>query len=251
MRIDTASHLAESDQQHTTSALSTHESREVRVMQIEPEDSFEAVLIALHLQSEPIILLLPEQSRAFSDPSHFARLQEVCPPINVSFVIPRNRLGTLARHARQHGFAFTSSLQKAAQLLPAHEKEQAGTSQPQRAMVSPAGQMTNESSDISAVVVENEQGADRQQAATTQWPPQPVTPLPESLSSTYARAHLKRSWHEARRTHPDSGCPPAGRQCHSAPSLVLATNWTYGYNAASSDSSHIGRPSHFHQQWTA
>jgi len=162
-------------------------------MQIEPEDSFEAVLIALHLQSEPIILLLPEQSRAFSDPSHFARLQEVCPPINVSFVIPRNRLGTLARHARQHGFAFTSSLQKATQLLPAHEKEQVGTSQSQRAMVSPAGQMTNESSDISAVVVENEQGADRQQAATTQWPPQPVTPLPESLSSTYARAHLKRS----------------------------------------------------------
>src|SRR6266571_2478682 len=160
MRIDTASHLAESDQQHTTSALSTHESREVRVMQIEPEDSFEAVLMALHLQSEPIILLLPEQSRAFSDPSHFARLQEVCSPINVSFVIPKNRLGILARHARQHGFAFASSLQKAVQLLPAHE---------------------------------NEQGADRQQAATTQWPPQPVTPLPESLSSTYARTHLKRS----------------------------------------------------------
>jgi hypothetical protein len=122
MRIDTA-HLTENEQQaaleHTADA-----SRELRVMQIEPEDAFESVLMALRLQSEPVVLLLPEgQSQAFSDPSHFARLREVCTPKEVSFLIPRSRIGTLARYAHQHGFAFASSLEKASQFLMVQERE--------------------------------------------------------------------------------------------------------------------------------
>src|SRR5260370_10306162 len=129
MRIDTVSHLATNDQQRTTHILSADDSREPHVMQIEAEDAFETVLIALHLLSEPIIVLLPEESQAFNDPSHFARLREICTPSQVSFVIPPSRMGTLARSAHQHGFVFASSLQKAAQLLPAHEQEKADVSQ--------------------------------------------------------------------------------------------------------------------------
>src|SRR5260370_17518642 len=119
MRIDTVSHLATNDQQRTTHILSADESREPHVMEIEPDDALEAVLIALRLLSGPIIVLLPEESQAFNDPSHFVRLREICTPSQVSFVIPPSRMGTLARSAHQHGFVFASSLQKAAQLLPA------------------------------------------------------------------------------------------------------------------------------------
>ncbi len=59
MRIETASHLVTSDHQHTTRALSADKFKEPRVMQIEPENAFEAVLMALRLQSEPMIVLLP------------------------------------------------------------------------------------------------------------------------------------------------------------------------------------------------
>ncbi len=129
MRIETASHLATSDHQHVPHALRACESREPRVMQIEPEDTFEAVLMALHLQSEPTIVLLAEESQAFNDPSHFAQLREICPPSQVSFVIPRSRMSTLARSAHQYDFLFASSLQKAAQLLSSNQQEQADVSQ--------------------------------------------------------------------------------------------------------------------------
>src|SRR5260370_28697594 len=97
MRIDTVSHLAASDQQRTTHILSADESREPHVMQIEPEDAFETVLIALRLLSEPIIVLLPEESQAFNYTSHFPRFQELCPPSHVCFAIPPTRMHTLSR----------------------------------------------------------------------------------------------------------------------------------------------------------
>src|ERR1700730_14231779 len=104
MRIDTASHLTENNQQQTTLEHPADESRELRVIQVEPEDALESVLMTLRLQSEPVILLLPEeQSQAFSDPSHFAQLREICAPKDVSFLIPRSRIGTLARYAHQYG----------------------------------------------------------------------------------------------------------------------------------------------------
>ncbi|HZU04018.1 MAG TPA: hypothetical protein VFA10_30425, partial [Ktedonobacteraceae bacterium] len=112
MKIDTASHLT--DQQPTTLALPGDE---CKVIQIEPEDSIEMVLMTLRLQSEPVILVLPEQSQAFSDPAHFVQAHQVCAPEKVSFVIPRNRMGALARYAHQEGFFFASSLEKAAQSL--------------------------------------------------------------------------------------------------------------------------------------
>jgi len=194
MRIDTASHLATSDQQRTTHALSAHESREPRVMQIEPEDAFEAVLMALRLQSEPIIVLLPEESRAFNDPSHFARLREICTPSQVSFVIPHSRMGTLARSAHQHGFAFASSLQKAAQLLPAHEQEKADVSQEKHPVESAPDQQhmgvfqPKRGSNSTTVAVDSKQADLEEQeingpwTAPIRWPSQPAPPLSKRLS---------------------------------------------------------------------
>ncbi len=190
MRIDTVSHLATNDQQRTTHTLSADESREPHVMQIEPEDAFEAVLMALRLQSEPIIVLLPEESRAFNDPSHFARLREICTPSQVSFVIPRSRMGTLARSAHQHGFVFASSLQKAAQLLSpkadvSQEKQQVESTLDQQPMG--VFQQTRGSNPITVAVGPEQTDLEGQEingprTAPIQWPSQPVPPLSKRLS---------------------------------------------------------------------
>ena len=153
-------------------------------MQIEPEDTCEAVLMALRLQSEPVVLLLPEQSQAFSDPSHFAQLRQVCTPDDVSFVVPTSRIGTLAHDAHQHGFAFASSVEKAVQLLPAREEHQAGGSQ--ETVASPIRQGDDDAQSTSRVAGEDEHEVDEGSG-------QLVTPLSESPSLPPSRTSRKRS----------------------------------------------------------
>jgi len=207
MRIDTASHLATSNHQRTTRALSADESKEPRVMQIESEDAFEAVLMALRLQSEPIIVLLPEESRAFNDLSHFARVRDICTPNQVSFVIPRSRMGTLARYAYQHGFAFTSSLQEATQSLPTHEQEKADVSQEKQPVESTPDQQqmgvfqqtraSSRSFDATRIAVDptqadlEEQEMNGPRTAPIRWPSQSAPPASKHLSPI--RTMLKQS----------------------------------------------------------
>ncbi|HLG77690.1 MAG TPA: hypothetical protein VKX46_14830 [Ktedonobacteraceae bacterium] len=185
MKIDTASHLT--DQQPTTLALPGDE---CKVIQIEPEDSIEMVLMTLRLQSEPVILVLPEQSQAFSDPAHFVQAHQVCAPEKVSFVIPRNRMGALARYAHQEGFFFASSLEKAAQSLHSREEgseETSGESNvvapsvaPTRAPLLPGPDMQEDQEAQTFYGQEEE-------AAPTAWMTQPVSPLPQQPPLAHAR----------------------------------------------------------------
>ncbi len=201
MRIDIAtSHLTENEQQQTVFALSNDESQELHVIQIEPEDAFETVLQARHLLSGPIIFLLPEQSLAFSQPEHFAQLQQVCTPNNaVGFVFPENRISALAHSAHHTGFPFAPSLEKAVQLLSAHEEEQdRGFLE---VVASPIPQKDDAVQDTSTdeVVVEekqddlDEQEGDERQSARSGWPRLPITPYPESFSLPFSRASRKQS----------------------------------------------------------
>src|SRR5579883_1982793 len=192
MKIDTASHLT--DQQPTTLALPGDE---CKVIQIEPEDSIEMVLMTLRLQSEPVILVLPEQSQAFSDPAHFVQAHQVCAPEKVSFVIPRNRMGALARYAHQEGFFFASSLEKAAQSLHSREEgseETSGESNvvapsvaPTRAPLLPGPDMQEDQEAQTFYGQEEE-------AAPTAWTTQPVSSLPQQppLAPTRKRPAKRR-----------------------------------------------------------
>src|SRR5579875_1816195 len=156
MKIDTASHLT--DQQPTTLALPGDE---CKVIQIEPEDSIEMVLMTLRLQSEP-----------------------------VSLVIPRNRMGALARYAHQEGFFFASSLEKAAQSLHSREEgseETSGESNvvapsvaPTRAPLLPGPDMQEDQEAQTFYGQEEE-------AAPTAWMTQPVSPLPQQPPLAHAR----------------------------------------------------------------
>jgi hypothetical protein len=187
MRIDTA----ENDQQQMAPEHAVDESREPHVMQIEPDNAIEIVLMALRLQSEPVIFLLPEgQSEAFSDPSHFARLREVCDPGKVSFLIPRSRIGTLARYAHHYGFAFASSLEKASQFLTVHKREQTGALQ--QAMELHEEHMIGASSRQEVVVEDVQKDLDtregyEQQTVSTERSPQSSAPLQEEPSPAPVR----------------------------------------------------------------
>src|SRR5260370_14999123 len=190
MRIDTVSHLATNDQQRTTHILSADESREPHVMEIEPDDALEAVLIALRLLSGPIIVLLPEESQAFNDPSHFVRLREICTPSQVSFVIPPSRLAALPGSAQQHGLALGSSLPQAAQLVPAkadvsQEKQPVESTPDQQPMG--VYQQTRGSNPTTVAVDPKladleEQEISGPRTAPIRWPSQSAPPLPKRLS---------------------------------------------------------------------
>jgi hypothetical protein len=201
MRIDIA-YPTEKDQQQATGEHSANESSELRVLQIEPDDAFESVLMALRLQSEPVLLLLPEeQSHAFSDPSHFAQLREVCTPKQVRFLIPQARIETLAPYAHSYGFAFASSQEKASQFLIAHEKEQMGDFQ--KAPDLNGEHRTGASSNAQGSILVNEQDLDRregytQQTVSTEWPPEPAAPLQESPYSVPTRSPRKYSTRQQR-----------------------------------------------------
>jgi hypothetical protein len=188
MRIDTASHLTTgSGQQPITQALPVDEYKELRVIQIEPEDTIEVILMALHLQSEPVILLLPEQSQAFSDPAHFVQARQVCVPEKVSFVIPRSRMGTLARYAHQEGFSFASSLEKAAQSLPPHEERPEGQEESNLHVSSGAPTATILSGSDVREHRETRGGFYGQETVSTEWPPQTIPPFPQQPPLAPAR----------------------------------------------------------------
>jgi hypothetical protein len=184
MKIDTASHLT--DQQPTTLALPGDE---CKVIQIEPEDSIEMVLMTLRLQSEPVILVLPEQSQAFSDPAHFVQAHQVCAPEKVSFVIPRNRMGALARYAHQEGFFFASSLEKAAQSLLTCEEESEETSG-ESDVEAPSAEPTKATLLTSPDAQEDQKAQTfygQEAAAPTAWTTQPVSSLPQQPHLAPAR----------------------------------------------------------------
>jgi hypothetical protein len=191
MKIDTASHLT--DQQPTTLALPGDE---CKVIQIEPEDSIEMVLMTLRLQSEPVILVLPEQSQAFSDPAHFVQAHQVCAPEKVSFVIPRNRMGALARYAHQEGFFFASSLEKAAQSLLTCEEEAEETSG-ENNVEAPSAEPTKATLQPSLDAQEDQKAQTfygQEAAAPTAWTTQPVSSLPQQppLAPTRKRPAKRR-----------------------------------------------------------
>ncbi len=191
MKIDTASHLT--DQQPTTLALPGDE---CKVIQIEPEDSIEMVLMTLRLQSEPVILVLPEQSQAFSDPAHFVQAHQVCAPEKVSFVIPRNRMGALARYAHQEGFFFASSLEKAAQSLLTCEEEAEETSG-ENNVEAPSAEPTKATLQPSPDAQEDQKAQTfygQEAAAPTAWTTQPVSSLPQQppLAPTRKRPAKRR-----------------------------------------------------------
>lgn len=179
MKIDTA-YLTQQDAQQQP--LLTR-SAGTCVIQIEPGDTLENVLVALRLQAFPVlvILVLPQQGQLFDDPAHFEELRRICPPDRMSFVIPSSRSGTAARYAHQYGFPFASSLQRAAQLLPIHEERQ--TRLDQEAQTSSIGLGTHPLAYTGGRTFETEkevngQGRSKQQSLPPPWPPQPITPLP-------------------------------------------------------------------------
>lgn len=165
------------------------------VVQIEPGDTLESVLTALRFQAcpAPVILILPEQGQLFDNPAHFEQVRLICPPDQVSFVIPPGRSSTVARYAHQYSFPFASSLQRAAQLLPTHEERQEQLDQEAQTSSVDLGAHALSSTDERTIEREeeiNEQGLGRQQTL----PPQPITPLPipVSLPAQKGPAMLRR-----------------------------------------------------------
>jgi hypothetical protein len=111
--------LTQSGQQAETLVLAKIGPGTMSVLQVEPEDTIDVMLVVLRQHTGPVIVVLPASGSAFDHPDHFAQLRclqdtgrsgEV-----VGFVIPGNRLGALARHAHQQGFFFSSSLEKVLQ----------------------------------------------------------------------------------------------------------------------------------------
>ncbi|MGH2510996.1 MAG: hypothetical protein ACRDHZ_26840, partial [Ktedonobacteraceae bacterium] len=90
----------------------------MNILQIEPEDTFAMVLTVMEQQSRPILLVLPESGAgaAFTVPEHFAQLRRFQEAgrveDTVGFVIPANRLRSLARYAHQHNFLFSATPEK-------------------------------------------------------------------------------------------------------------------------------------------
>jgi hypothetical protein len=184
MRIDTASHFMESDQLPITLAPAANEARELRVIQIEPEDPLEAVLMTLRLQAGPVILLLPEQGQAFHVPSHFAQLRQVRSPDEVSFAIPQSQIRTLGRYAHQHGFSFASSLEQAAQSFPVREEQSHTDETFQGVKAVSHEQETDAMLDMQVALIEEKReeqdvpGPSGQATVATAWsPPSPEHPL--------------------------------------------------------------------------
>jgi hypothetical protein len=107
MRIDDASSLS------TQVVLPVIEPGVLSVLQIEPEDTLEAVLALLAHVERPIIIVLPERGPVFSQAEDFTRLKQCTAPTIVSFVLPRDRMSSVATFAYDAGFPFTSSIEKA------------------------------------------------------------------------------------------------------------------------------------------
>lgn len=106
----------ESDQQQSM-PVAFHEQEERPIIQIMPEDALETVLGSLRFQSEPVILLLSEQSPLFRHPSHFAQLRHLRLPNTISFIVPQSRYAELSSYARHYGFVVISVLDVVRQSL--------------------------------------------------------------------------------------------------------------------------------------
>ena len=114
MKIEDASeHLIQDRPANGTVIAPALEPGELSVLQVESEDSLEAILAVLGQHERPVLIALPEQSRAFSRTEHFAQLKQAHTSSIVSFVLPRERVAELAPYAHEHGFHFTSSFVKA------------------------------------------------------------------------------------------------------------------------------------------
>jgi hypothetical protein len=160
---------------------------EALVIQVDPEDEFEHILLALRLQDQPVILLLPEHSQAFSDPAHFEQLRQVITPDNVCFVLPQRRLSVLGKQAHRQGFSFASSLEKAEQLLALkHQQHIQGENELQTPRPSRQQPATRAFPQAARETIEHEleeQDApafDEQDIAAPGWSPPRSTPLPAS-----------------------------------------------------------------------
>ncbi|HEU5383667.1 MAG TPA: hypothetical protein VFV38_50345, partial [Ktedonobacteraceae bacterium] len=116
---------------------------------------------------------------------------QVCTPDHISFAIPRSRIGEVARYAHQHGFFFASSLEKAAQFLPAHDGAQGRSDQEVQIVSSQS--TTPVLPDLNERSIEHERGDlgtqkfHEQQTASSQWAPPSASPLPERPSLTPLR----------------------------------------------------------------
>jgi len=191
MRIETAGHLTPENAEAQTMLT---QPAEFRVIQIEPSDEFESVLVALRLQSEAMILVLPEQSQVFNDPSHFAQVRECCAPDRVSFVIPCSRIRAVGRYAHEQGFSFASTLDAAAQLLIASNEVQERSGQ--EAHSSSLRPATNDVPDTEERSREDEaraleaQASDERELVLPRWEPHSGFPLPEHVPLTPAHNRL-------------------------------------------------------------
>ena len=178
-------HRAEHDRQsQTTLEHDTDASKKLSMIQIGPEDTFEQVLMTLRLQSEPLVLLLPEgQSQAFSTPSDFARLREIYPSKNIHFLIPQSRIGTAARYAHHYGFPFASSQEKASPLLMVQQREQAQTSH--------EGPRSDDSPEAQEKIVEDTESPkeNEQHTIATEQSPQSAIFLQKGSSRPALRSH--------------------------------------------------------------
>jgi hypothetical protein len=193
MRIDTASHLTSANVEAQTMLIRP---AEFRVIEIEPEDEIESVLVALRSQSDAVILVLPEQSQAFNDPSHFAQVRQVCTPDQVSFVIPCSRIRAVGRYAQ--GFSFASTLDAATQLLIASNEVQERSDQ--QAHASSLRPATNDVPDTDERSSEDEetdleaQASGEREMVLPHWEPDSGFPVPEhdSLTPAYKRVATRR-----------------------------------------------------------
>lgn len=114
MRIGDASDLPILDESSNgTMVLPAISPGELSILQIEPADSLEAVLAVLAHHGRPVLISLPECSQVFSQTEHFARLRRASTPPIVSFIIPRERMSSVAQFAHEQGFHFTPTLAKA------------------------------------------------------------------------------------------------------------------------------------------
>jgi hypothetical protein len=89
----------------------------ISIVQVEAQDSLDLLLSGIQGQSGPVILLVPEEGRAFGHSGDFERLRTLqqtgLAPEYITFVLPPTRANALGRFAYQQGFPWSSSLERA------------------------------------------------------------------------------------------------------------------------------------------
>lgn len=114
MKIEDASERLTQDWPTNGTAIAPAiEPGELSILQVEAEDSLEALLAVLAQHGRPVLIALPTQSKAFSQTEHFAQLKQASTPQIVGFVVPRERVTEITPYAHEYGFPFTSSFAKA------------------------------------------------------------------------------------------------------------------------------------------